>query len=512
MPRGEVVSDTMSHGRFDEDEMSATGELLDGRYRLGTLLGRGGMSDVFRAVDEVNSTDVAIKIVRSPDREYAQRLAQEARALRRFSHPGIVQLFETGVNGDMAYLVMEFVDGPSLDQVLRQGPLSTAETASIGVSLADALAYAHAQGVVHRDVKPANILIGPDGLARLTDFGIARLVDTSTMTLTGTMIGTATYMAPEQLENHAVGPSADVWSLGIVLLECLTGERVFAGTPSEVLALRLSGPVSLPEGLPVPWRLLLTGMLATAPENRLSAQEAASMLATPALHTAWVPLDLSSDATTIVGDAGRLRAGQDGHTVMIPPHEALPPRPVTPSTSNRSPYSRFLIPAIVLAVVLGAVGLALALGSNGPPTTTTTTSTSTTTSTTTTTLPSISHSLAKMVNDVVAGQSTHAIGPQVAQSVSNGAQQAVTDLDSGNAAQAATDLQGVASDIANGVANSYMTPAYATLLQGDLKTLADALGLSAAATPSSTTTTTVAAPPGPGNGPGPGHGHGNGNG
>ncbi|HUZ40652.1 MAG TPA: serine/threonine-protein kinase, partial [Acidimicrobiales bacterium] len=224
----------MSHGRFDEDEMSATGELLDGRYRLGTLLGRGGMSDVFRAVDEVNSTDVAIKIVRSPDREYAQRLAQEARALRRFSHPGIVQLFETGVNGDMAYLVMEFVDGPSLDQVLRQGPLSTAETASIGVSLADALAYAHAQGVVHRDVKPANILIGPDGLARLTDFGIARLVDTSTMTLTGTMIGTATYMAPEQLENHAVGPSADVWSLGIVLLECLTGERVFAGTPSEV--------------------------------------------------------------------------------------------------------------------------------------------------------------------------------------------------------------------------------------------------------------------------------------
>jgi serine/threonine protein kinase len=168
--------------------MSTTGELLDGRYRLGTLLGRGGMSDVFRAVDEVNSTDVAIKIVRSPDREYAQRLAQEAQALRRFSHPGLVQLYESGVNGDMAYLVMEFVDGPSLDQVLRQGPLTTAETASLGSSLADALAYAHAQGVVHRDVKPANILIGADGLARLTDFGIARLVDESSLTLTGTML------------------------------------------------------------------------------------------------------------------------------------------------------------------------------------------------------------------------------------------------------------------------------------------------------------------------------------
>jgi serine/threonine protein kinase len=489
--------------------MSATGELLDGRYRLGTVLGRGGMSDVFRAVDEVNSTDVAIKVVRSPDREYAQRLAQEARALRRFSHPGIVQLFESGVNGDMAYLVMEFVDGPSLDQVLRQGPLSTAETASIGSSLADALAYAHAQGVVHRDVKPANILIGPDGLARLTDFGIARLVDTSTMTITGTMIGTATYMAPEQLENHAVGPSADVWSLGIVLLECLTGERVFAGTPSEVLAVRLAGPVSLPEGLPVPWRLLLTGMLATAPEDRLSAHEASTMLATPAFHAAWTPPDLSSDVTTIVGETSRLRGGQDGATVMIPPREPPTPRRGTTSTPSRSPATRWIIAAIVLVIVLGGIGLGLALGTSAPSTTTTTTST--TTSTTTTTLPSISHSLAKMVNDVVAGQSSHAIGPQEAQSISAGAQQAVTDLDSGNAAQAATDLQGVASDIANGVANSYLTPAYGTLLQNDLTTLANALGLSAAATPASTTTTTVAGPPGPDKGPkGPGHGNGNG--
>ena len=251
--------------------MSTTGELLDGRYRLGTLLGRGGMSDVFRAVDEVNSTDVAIKIVRSPDREYAQRLAQEAQALRRFSHPGLVQLYESGVNGDMAFLVMEFVDGPSLDQLLRQGPLTTAETAALGSSLADALAYAHAQGVVHRDVKPANVLIGADGLARLTDFGIARLVDESTLTLTGTMLGTATYMAPEQLENHAVGPSADVFSLGIVLLECLTGERVYSGTPSEVLARRLAGPVTVPDALPVPWKLLLAGMLAPVPEDRLGA-------------------------------------------------------------------------------------------------------------------------------------------------------------------------------------------------------------------------------------------------
>ena len=114
----------------------------------------------------------------------------------------------------MAYLVMEFVDGPSLDQLLRQGPLTTAETAALGVSLADALAYAHAQGVVHRDVKPANVLIGADGQARLTDFGIARLVDESTLTLTGTMLGTATYMAPEQLENsrRRSAPTSFPWA------------------------------------------------------------------------------------------------------------------------------------------------------------------------------------------------------------------------------------------------------------------------------------------------------------
>jgi serine/threonine protein kinase len=471
------------------------------------------MSDVFRAVDEVNSTDVAIKIVRSPDREYAQRLAQEAQALRRFSHPGLVQLFETGVNGDMAYLVMEFVDGPSLDQVLRQGPLTAAETAAIGSSLADALAYAHAQGVVHRDVKPANILIGADGLARLTDFGIARLVDTSTLTLTGTMLGTATYMAPEQLENHAVGPSADVWSLGIVLLECLTGERVYAGTPSEVLARRMAGPVTLPEGLPVPWRLLLTGMLAPVPEDRLSALDVSTMLASPGFQTPWVRSDASGDLTTIVGDPRMLRGGRDGETSIRAPRAApSAPRPV--AKNPNAVRNAWMIGVLALVVILGGLGIASALAKSPPTTTTTIATTTTVAPTTTTTLPSISHSLAKMVNDVVAGQSAHAVGPQIAQSISSGAQQAVTDLATGNAQSAANDLQGVASAIVNGLAGKYITPAYGTIMQNDLTTLANALGLGAAATPSATTTTTATTTPptGPGNGPGKGHGNGPGNG
>ncbi len=232
------------------------------------------------------------------------------------------------------------------------------------------------------------------------------------------------------------------------------------------------------------------------------------MLATPAFGAPWDRTPASSDDTTIVGDARQLRGGQDGATVMIPPRDAPSPTPKPRVAPARSGPPGWVIGAVILAVVLAGIGLALALGSSPPPTTTSTT----TPPSTTTTLPSISHSLATMVNDVVAGQSSHGIGPQTAQSISSGAQQAVTDLDSGNAAQAATDLQGVASDIATGLANNYMTPAYGTLLQNDLKTLADALGLSAAATPSSTTTTSSTTPgPPDGNGNGKGHGNGNGN-
>jgi serine/threonine protein kinase len=472
------------------------------------------MSDVFRATDERTGIDVAIKIVRSPDAEYARRSAQEAQALRRFQHPGLVQLLDTGVNGDMAYLVMEFVDGSSLAETLRLTSLSTAQTADIGTSLAGALAYVHAQGVVHRDVKPANILLGSDGRARLTDFGIARLVDTSSLTLTGTMLGTATYMAPEQLEDHAVGPAADVWSLGIVLLECLTGQRVYAGTPSEVIARRLAGPVLLPDGLPVPWKLLLTGMLAHEPENRLSAADVASMLVTPAYSALWVPPASLGDLPTSIVGSTVSRGGTDGGTVISSPR-AAPLTRHSPSP-NHAGTSRGRIAGIVVAalVVAGAV-TAFALGADHktPPTTTTVRTTTTVAPTTTTTLPSVPHALAKIVNDVVAGQSAHLVGPQAGQSISAAAQQAVTDLNSGNAQQAASDLQQAATTIATGVSMGYIAKATGVVLQGDLAALATALGLGAAATPTTapattTSTSTVITPTPPfGNGNGNGNGH-----
>ena len=491
--------------------MSSTGDLLEGRYRLGSLLGRGAMSDVFRAVDELSGGDVAVKIVRSPDPEYARRLAQEAQALRRFEHPGLVRLLDTGVTGDMAYLVMEFVEGSSLAQALDRGPLSTSATAALGQSLADALAYVHEQGVVHRDVKPANILLGTDDSAHLADFGIARIVDSSTLTLSGTMLGTATYMAPEQLEDHAVGPGADVWSLGIVLLECLTGERVFAGTPSEVIARRLVGPVPLPDALPVPWKVLLNGMLAHEPSDRLRASEVAAMLATPVFSAPWTPViaAFGDIATTVTRRAGSASVAHDGGTMIVPPNISALGRRSGADVEWRVRKWR-LAALIALVVVVAALALAFGLGAfDGPAPTTTiaTTTTEATTTTTTTTIPTAPHALAKLINDLVAGESAHSVGSQTGQLISQGAQQAVTDLASGNANQAASDLQQVATTIADAATNKYLTPAEATLLQGDLTTLATALGLSAAATPS--TSTTAAAPPGPGNGNGKGNGNAN---
>jgi hypothetical protein len=212
-----------------------------------------------------------------------------------------------------------------------------------------------------------------------------------------------------------------------------------------------------------------------------------------------------------VGDATRRRGGQDGATSITPPREAPQASRVTSTDPNRGRNAWVIVAAVVLVIAAG-VGIAFALTSKPNVVTTTTAPTTTTTvAPTTTTLPSTSHSLAKLVNDVVAGQSAHAIGPQVAQSISSGAQQAVTDFTAGNLQAAASDLQGVATTIANGLASGYINPTYAALMQSDLKTLANTLGLSAAATPSSSTTTTSAAttttttqPFGPGNGNGNG--------
>jgi hypothetical protein len=264
-------------------------EAAIGPYQLTALLGQGGMSDVYRAVDTRTGAPVALKVVRSADAEMASRMALEVRALERFSHPALVRLLDSGVASGQAYMVMELVEGQTLSQRLSAGPLSPADTAQLGRRLASALAYVHRQGIVHRDVKPGNVLVSQAGDAYLADFGIARLLDASTMTVTGTTLGTAAYMAPEQLEDHQVGPAADIWSLGAVLFECLSGRRLFEGGPNEVLARRMTGRSPVPSGLPPAWTDLVGAMLDSRPAARPGGREVAEALSRPAFSGPWWP-------------------------------------------------------------------------------------------------------------------------------------------------------------------------------------------------------------------------------
>jgi serine/threonine protein kinase len=500
--------------------MTSATEILSGKYRLGRLLGRGGMSDVYLAVDQESGREVAVKIVRSGDPELARRLAQEARALEGFDHPGLVRLLDTGVTGDQAYLVMEFVDGSNLAEILRRGRLAPATVADLGASVAGALAYVHERGIVHRDVKPANILVTPDGHARLGDFGIARLIDVSTLTLDGTTLGTAAYMAPEQLVNHQVGPAADIWSLGLVLLECMTGDQVYQGSPGEMMARRLAGPVPIPADLPVPWKVLLNGMLHDRPDQRLGAIEVADLLDTAALAAPWEPsAGLATDqvaatqlAATQADDMTKVSPPRDGGgTTRVNPGDTrvAPPSLLVGTRLSRDRRQRLAGLAVLLAAAL-VVGLVLAFGpsTGGTPTNNSTATTippTTTSAPTTTSPPTAAQALASLVSAVASGVTALTVDPNVGQMISTQAEQAVNNAATGKPQQAATNLQQAATTIASGVQNHSISPAEGPVLQGSLSTLASTLGLSAAATaPTTAPTTTPTTTPGPGGAKGKG--------
>ncbi len=199
------------------------GEVVLGRYRLVRRLGAGGFGTVWEARDERLGRTVAVKRVPVDHGPSAARAEREALAAARLGHPAIVALYDTGHDEGATYLVSELVRGETLGALERAGRLSDRDVARIGAGLCDALAHAHARGVVHRDVKPGNVMVADDGQPKLCDFGIARLADLTSLTLTGDVVGTIAYMAPEQAEGRPVGPPADLHSLALVLYEALTG-------------------------------------------------------------------------------------------------------------------------------------------------------------------------------------------------------------------------------------------------------------------------------------------------
>lgn len=490
--------------------MSMSGEVFGGRYRVGRLLGRGGTSDVFEARDERTGESVAVKVVRSDDPEFVRRLVEEARALKSLNGPGLVRFLDSGVFGDLAYLVMEYIDGPTLAQSLKDGPLGTATTAKVASRVASALSYVHGRGVVHRDVKPSNILRSSTGEVWLGDFGIAKFDDATTMTVPGTTIGTVIYMAPEQLDGKRVGPSADIWSLGIVILECLTGRRVFEGSPSEIVAKRLTGPVVLPRDLPPPWAVLLNGMLDPRPDHRLSGSEVAALLETSVYAMPWASGDLGAPRDA---DATRLRGreGSADQTFVLP--GAVVSRPAGDETQivqprrtpNRRERKYWLI---IAAVVVGGALLygltSLALGGSAPSASPTTLRPSTTT-----TISPGSSAIAALMADLATAQAAGSIDPATAQNISQLADQSLIARASNNLLAAESDLQQAMTAIVDGVASGTIASATGTTLRHDVTALATALGLGAPSTTTTTTTTTIV---GPGPGPGNGHGHGIGKG
>lgn len=213
--------------------------VLDQRYELLELIGGGGMADVYKAKDLLLDRPVAVKILHDQfksDTEFTEKFHREAQAAAKLSHPNIVNIYDVGISGDLHYIVMEYVPGKTLkDKIKQEGHLSVDESLRIAKDIASALSHAHANNLVHCDIKPHNILMMPDGSAKVADFGIARAVTESTMTYSGNVVGSVHYFSPEQARGTKVTPKSDVYSLGIVLYEMLTGQLPFTGeTPVSV--------------------------------------------------------------------------------------------------------------------------------------------------------------------------------------------------------------------------------------------------------------------------------------
>ena len=311
-----------------------TERILAGRYRVEETLGEGGTSSVWRGVDVVLDRNVAIKVLRSRgDERFVARFRREAQAAAALNHPNIVSVYDTGSDNGVQYIVMELVEGETLADVLRrEGPLPPQRAVAMGAAIARALHAAHGAGLVHRDVKPGNVMVTPTGEVKVMDFGIARGAADDTLTQTGTVIGTAAYLAPEQARGDKADPRTDVYALGCVLFEMVTGRPPFIGGSALELAYQhVNEDPSPPSELaPVPADL-----------------EAAIMRA----------LDKDPDrrfpsAKAMLNALSGTEAGRDTEP-SPPPTDVLPTAPVAPLRPRR----RWLLVATLAALGAAAAGL-----------------------------------------------------------------------------------------------------------------------------------------------------------
>jgi eukaryotic-like serine/threonine-protein kinase len=318
------------------------GELFDRRYRLERRIGAGGMADVYLAQDETLRRRVAIKILAdryTQDDGFVERFRREATAAAGLNHPNIVSIYDRGEADGTYYIAMEYIEGPTLkEEINARAPLPEAEAVGYAQQVLQALEFAHRRGVIHRDIKPHNMMVTPDGLLKVTDFGIARATNQVEMTEVGSIVGTAQYLSPEQARGQSVGPQSDLYSLGVVLYEMLTGEVPFAGGSAVEIAMKQVNdppePPSRKNRLISPaLEQVVMRALAKDPALRFhSAREMGDELARVRRG-----LGVSQDtqqATAVIGAQQAMAAqGTQATRVMTAPPAPPPPTPAQPKRS-----------------------------------------------------------------------------------------------------------------------------------------------------------------------------------
>ncbi|MFG2624208.1 serine/threonine-protein kinase [Streptomyces sp. NPDC048473] len=360
---------------MDRSQGTDAGLVLAGRYRLGEVLGRGGMGKVWRAHDEVLHRTVAVKeltaglYVAEADRIVLHaRTQKEARAAARITHPGVVTVHDVIEYDNRPWIVMQYVDGPSLaDAAKESGEIEPREAARIGLHVLGALRAAHGAGVLHRDVKPGNVLLARDGRVLLTDFGIAAIEGDSTITRTGELVGSIDYLAPERVRGGDPGPASDLWSLGATLYTAVEGRSPFRRTSpiSTMQAVVTEEPP--PPGRAGPLAPVITALLRKDPEDRPSAAEAERMLLEamegrePRAAQAYVPTQrVPDEVLRTLGQDGASGAGTAGTARLPHPAAGSAAGPVSSPVTRRS-RSRWRTTVLVIAaaaLVGGGAGLA----------------------------------------------------------------------------------------------------------------------------------------------------------
>jgi serine/threonine-protein kinase len=373
--------------------MEAGAGTLSGRYETSEKLGTGGMSNVYKATDRILERTVAVKILAEhlhDDERFVERFKREALAVARLIHPNIVQVYDTGVDDGRHYIVMEYVEGRSGAQILqRQGPVEPKVAAEIGVQACAGLDYAHRRGIIHRDVKPGNLMIvgGPVGggemIVKLTDFGIARAIEQTRITQVGSVVGTAAYLAPEQVRGEEATPATDVYALGVVLYQFLTGRLPYEGSSLAELAVRQQNEKPLPPDtynseVPETLGAAVLRALEGNPSRRYGSAEelAAGLRLGLEGGDVTLPMEEGTDATNVLGGgtAATRHMGRDtAQTEYRPASQTRrpaprvapaspPPAPVAPSPRAAAPrkrgaFSRFVrfVLALVALILVAAV-------------------------------------------------------------------------------------------------------------------------------------------------------------